>query len=398
MSNIGLIAPDWNVCTETFIHAHAARLPSPVQVYYGREIEQLRDYETEAFLFPPSSLRRHLVGYITRKLKGYSWEELQDRQLASVMRQRRVAAVLAEYGPTGVAVMGACRCAHVPLIVHFHGYDAYRDDALSGCGRRYQAMFEAAAAIVAVSRDMQRQLVSLGAPEEKLHYNPYGVDTREFQGAHPALAGPTFLAVGRFVDKKGPLLTLFAFQRVLAVVPDARLIMIGDGYLLEAAKQVVAQLQIQAAVEFRGAVEHPEVRRTMQCTRAFVQHSVRAQDGDSEGTPVAILEASACGLPVVATRHAGIPDVVIDGQTGFLVNEGDVQGMADRMIHLAVNPELSASFGDAGRKRIETNFSIEQSINNLWKIIESAIKSQKAVVRARSEWKVPSTQAGTRQA
>ena len=92
-----------------------------------------------------------------------------------------------------------------------------------------------------------------------------------------------------------------------------------------------------------------------------------------DGTPVAVLEASATGLPVVATRHAGIPDVVLDGETGLLVDEGDVEGMAAQMIRLADDPELAARLGRAGRQRVCAEFSMEKSIAGLWSIIEGAI-------------------------
>src|SRR4030095_662225 len=104
-----------------------------------------------------------------------------------------------------------------------------------------------------------------------------------------------------------------------------------------------------------------------------VQHSVVAPSGDCEGTPVSILEAGATGLPVVSTRHAGIPDVVIEGDTGFLVDEGDVAGMARHMIQIARNPRLADTMGRAARKHIEQNFSKDQRIKNLWSIIEGAI-------------------------
>jgi glycosyltransferase involved in cell wall biosynthesis len=107
--------------------------------------------------------------------------------------------------------------------------------------------------------------------------------------------------------------------------------------------------------------------------RCFVQHSVEASNGDSEGTPVGILEAGASSLPVVATRHAGIPDVVVEGQTGFLVDERDTTAMAAQMLRLAQDSELAARLGSAARLHVERNFSQEQSLDRLWTIIESAI-------------------------
>ncbi|MFP3867397.1 MAG: glycosyltransferase, partial [Desulfobacteraceae bacterium] len=98
--------------------------------------------------------------------------------------------------------------------------------------------------------------------------------------------------------------------------------------------------------------------------------------GDSEGTPVAVLEAGACGLPVVATHHGGIKDSVVHGETGFLVDEGDIVGMAAYMLKLAQEPELAATMGRRGREHIKANYSMDRSIANLWRIIENCIQEK----------------------
>jgi glycosyltransferase involved in cell wall biosynthesis len=234
-------------------------------------------------------------------------------------------------------------------------------------------MFREAAAVIAVSRAMERKLISLGAPPQKVHYNPYGVDCREFAGADPATAPPLFVAVGRFVEKKAPDLTLQAFAEVRRAVPEARLRIVGDGPLLERCRELVIDLGIADTVTFLGAQPHSVVREEMRRARCFVQHSVEATSGDSEGTPVSVLEAGASGLPVVATRHAGIPDVVAEGHTGFLVDEHDVAGMASHMLQLARDPVLAGKLGQAASRRIQESFSKDQSLNRLWAIIESSI-------------------------
>ena len=149
--------------------------------------------------------------------------------------------------------------------------------------------------------------------------------------------------------------------------------MFGEGPLLGICQQLARDLGIVDHVEFLGSRPHPEVAAAMRRARAFVQHSVRASDGDSEGTPVAILEAGASGLPVVATRHAGIQDVVIDGQTGLLVDEGDIDGMAESMRRLLEDPELARRLGMAARERVVSEYSLDRSIDNLWSIIQAAI-------------------------
>jgi glycosyltransferase involved in cell wall biosynthesis len=268
--------------------------------------------------------------------------------------------------------LDACRLAGVPLIVHFHGFDAYDRATLQAFGDGYSRLFREARAIVAVSRHMEQVLIGLGTPRDRLHYNPYGVDTRCFQGAVPASARPRFLAVGRFVDKKAPCLTLLAFSQVVKAVPEAELVMIGDGPLLEATRQVAHALGIASRVSFEGPRRPVEVADAMRQSRVFVQHSVVPSSGDSEGTPVAILEASASGLPIVATRHRGITDVVIEDVTGLLVDERDVQGMASQMLRVATDNELAGRLGQAARQNAIERFSLEDRIAALWEIISVA--------------------------
>ena len=136
-------------------------------------------------------------------------------------------------------------------------------------------------------------------------------------------------------------------------------------------------LGLSGAVELQGVRSQAEVATAMQHARAFVQHSITTHDGDSEGTPVAVLEAGASGLPVVSTQHAGIKDAVIHEKTGFLVEEGDIDGMAEQMTRLAKDPQLAAELGTAGREWVSSEYSMVISINRLWSFIEATLPTTK---------------------
>lgn len=356
--------------SETFIRAHIEHLPANVEVLYGGspptyQLDNDRNIQ---------SIWLRGMCFIIRRV--FHRDDIASRfkrlALRRFLKRHEVDVVLAEYGPAGVSAMDVCVDLNLPFVVHFHGYDAYVKSILRKFGSAYKRMLVSAAAIIAVSRDMEQQLLSLGAPRERLFYNPYGVDTAFFSQADPASARPTFVAVGRFVDKKGPHLTLLAFNKVVKACSEARLIMIGDGILLESCKQLTRALGMTHAVEFLGAGSHAEVARAMRKARAFVQHSIKTSSGDSEGTPVAILEAQGTGLPVVSTYHAGIPDVVIHQNTGFLVDEGDVNSMAEYMIKLVEDEKLAATMGQCARGHVCSNFTMEKSIGHLWEIIENA--------------------------
>jgi len=356
-----------NMLSETFITNHICRLPLPVRVLYGAPPQN----DGRGRYVGPSEKAR-LLQAISRRLGGGGFPGMDARAVARYLRRSKVAVMLAEFGTVGVQVMKACAKARVPLVVHFHGYDAYVSDLLKSRRQRYAEMFRQAAAVVAVSRDMQQQLVAIGAPAEKVVYNPYGVDTSVFKEASPDKAPPHFLAVGRFVQKKAPHLTLLAFARVLESCPDARLSMIGDGPLLEPCRQISRALGISHVVRFAGPQDQEFVSMAMRNVRALVQHSIRPANGDSEGTPLVVIEAQATGLPVVATAHAGIKDVVLDGQTGFLVDEFDRDAMAVAMTRLARDPNQAAELGHAGRQRVMEHFSLPASLQKLAEILVTA--------------------------
>lgn len=306
-------------------------------------------------------------------LTGVGLESETAAAYLKVFSQRRIDAVLAEYGETGVQLIPAIERSKIPLIVHFHGYDASVDAVLEEHRETYPQMFRIACAIVAVSKAMKQKLLELGAPPEKTYYNPYGVDCDRFAAGDPASAPPILIAVGRFTEKKAPHVTISAFAKAFSECTHARLRMIGDGPLLADCKVLAKELGVNEAITFLGAQPHSVIEREMRSARCFVQHSVRAASGDCEGTPLSILEAGATGLPVVSTRHGGISDVVTEGETGFLVDEGDEVAMAKHMIALIKQRDLAGNMGAAARRHICENFSKSERITGLWRIIQSCL-------------------------
>ena len=358
-----ILQPNHNAYSETFI-ARQIRLLQPVKVLYEGWYPTVEDDSGRSFLpFPARFLRGLLRSLLPGFYSGY-----YTRQLEKYFRKNKIDYVLANYGPMGVRVMEACRAAGIPLVVHFHGFDAHHHATLLKFGTAYKRLFELSHAVIAVSGDMKASLLELGAPEDKIWFNPYAVDAGLFRQSNPAQAGPVFVFVGRFAPKKNPLLLLRSFQQVVKEVPEARLVFIGEGGLLEPARALATELNIAGQVEFAGRKNPGEVAAALQQARAFVQHSLTAEDGDMEGTPNTILEASSSGLPVVSTAHAGIKEAVIHEKTGFLVPEGDWEGMARYMIRLARDPVLAQKLGEAGRKHILAHYNSERQENTFKEI------------------------------
>lgn len=359
--------------SEAFITEHIERLPCDRFVLIGnpgyRELFQSK----EQFL-PSKSIVLITCRRLWRGL-GFSSVEIQDRHaVAKFLLKNKVSAVLAEYGPTAVSVMGACKDTSVPLVAHFHGFDAYVDYYLQRYASEYQHLFKFAAAVVAVSKHMQTQLLRLGANPKTTFYNSCGANIPSGLRANPGHSGLRFLMVGRLTEKKAPLVSIRAFSRVARLREDAILDVVGDGPLSQACSNLVRELNLSSRVVFHGALPHLQVLQIMSRSYCFVQHSVKAQNGDSEGTPVSIIEAMGLGLPVVVTRHGGIIDIVRDGVTGILVDEHDQEGMARAMLLFAEDVGLARTIGEKARAVVLADHTCENSVSRLWNIIEGAIR------------------------
>jgi colanic acid/amylovoran biosynthesis glycosyltransferase len=293
--------------------------------------------------------------------------------ILKLLQKNKIELVLAEYGPAGVEMAGICKQVGIPLIVHFHGFDAYRDDVLSVYGKKYPEMFETASAIIAVSNNMLEQLKKLGCPANKLFRIPYGISLQTFH--RPAIKKTTqqFVSCGRFVPKKGPQYTIEAFAKVHKKNPETSLVMIGDGELLDECMQQVSNLDLQKAVSFTHALTPVKIAEVFSSSIAFLQHSMVDDQHDSEGLPLVILEAGASGLPVVSTLHAGIPDVIENGKDGFLVGEKDVHTMAEKILFLLDNPEQAQAMGKRLQQKIIENYSEERYVADLLRLIEQVL-------------------------
>jgi glycosyltransferase involved in cell wall biosynthesis len=298
---------------------------------------------------------------IKLKLSGQNYHQYY---LDLYLKRNKVKRVLAEYGPTAVGMLQLCKSNGIELIVHFHGFDVYEKSTLNIYKQEYTRIFEYAKKIIAVSKDMVHVLIDMGASAEKIVYSPCGPDPL-FYDLQPDFNLNTFISVGRFVEKKAPILILDAFSKTLKKCRNAQLIMIGNGPLLGMSMSYVKYLNIADSVKFLSQVDHTELSQYLKKSFCYLQHSIVASNGDAEGTPVSVLEASLAGLPVIATNHKGISDVIINGITGYLVNEFDTDAMAERMIYLLDNKEKAKAFGKAGMEFIQHHFSREHHFSKL---------------------------------
>jgi glycosyltransferase involved in cell wall biosynthesis len=368
-----MVVPEFPLTSEAFIYRQAQALNTWVCTYKHHQNEAVES-ELEIIELAGENEKSLLGGLWSLVRYGNTHQMAPQRQAAFIklLEQRRPSYVLAQYGPTGLEVMQACRQMKIPLVVHFHGYDLSM--RLKKRGYRYSLrnLGRHAHGAVAVNQIQRQRLLKLGFDPKQIWVIPCGVPLDKFSvGCREPNADIKFLAVGRLVEKKAPIKTLLAFFRCLRSYPQAHLTWIGAGPMEEELRKLIAFHNQNDRVKLLGAVTNEQVREEMASADVFVQHSITSADGDEEGWPVAIAEAAASGLPVVATRHTGIVDQVIENESGFLVDEKDVEGMSAHMVDLARDAFLRQQMGLKARAHMEENGDFQKSIAKLQEVLES---------------------------
>ena len=367
-------APTRRSPTETFVRANLAQLPLDQIAYFGDE------FGTGSDLPWARRLGQMLYGMAVLISKGCT--VLGFQRLATLLpslvawgliRCHRPDVLLAEFGFHAVRVMDAARWSDVPLVVHFRGADAFADRRVRPLAERYRRLMRLASGFIVKSQAMQRVLEGFGAPPERITISPSGADARLFTGAAPAEAPPTVLFVGRFVEKKAPLDALEAFALAQRRLPFAvQLELIGDGALRVAVEDRIRALGLEGQVTLLGLQAPAQVAERMRHVRCLLLPSRVAADGDSEGCPVALLEAQVAGLPVVSTRHAGIPEVVLEDRTAFLVDEGDIEALALGLERLLKDPKLAGQMGLAAANYARERFTVSEHISTVAEVLRRA--------------------------
>jgi glycosyltransferase involved in cell wall biosynthesis len=364
--NIAILSPSKDPYSETFIQAHKNLLKGKVYYYYGQKGGV--SLESEKRLGPPLKKVLYKLYRIIFK-KPYSY--INDKQVIDSFNKNKIEVVLVEYGAHAFNLLGVLKEAKIPFVVHFHGYDASVHQTIKKCNN-YKEVFKYASKIVSVSTVMSSMLIDLGCPKQKLVYNVCGPNS-EFDNLRANYNKKQFIAVGRFTDKKAPYYLILAFKEVVQKHLNAQLLIAGNGVLFNTCKNLINYYGLNNNIKLLGVIKPEEFRGLLKESLAYVQHSITAENGDMEGTPVSILEASAAGLAVVSTYHSGIQDVIINGETGLLVEEHDVFGMANAMINLLDDIDLAKRLGKNGKQNIISNFSMKRHIEQLNSILLDSI-------------------------
>lgn len=368
---LAVVAPSLGTPSETFIQRHMVDLLPGRTALAVREVVA-PDLAGDAPLLKIGRSRGKLRWALdaTRYAVGLSSLSPVQLSLGRFLERNGVEVVLSEYLDQSLKWLPVARQYGIRFFAHAHGYDvskSLRDPAI----RVNYLRLAQADGIITMSRYSQDRLVEIGLPANKIHVVPYGINVPDAPLTRASLSAHVrCLAVGRMVAKKAPLSTLEAFRLAAQEIPGLRLDYVGDGPLFEEAAEFVRGHGLEQRVTLHGVQPNATVLRLMKENDIFLQHSVTDPvTGDQEGLPVAILESMAHGLPVVSTRHAGIPESVVEGETGLLSDEGDVPSMAANILLLGRDPELRERMGRDGWQRVRDHFSWGQERNALLELL-----------------------------
>lgn len=305
--------------------------------------------------------------------------DIGRRYFLQVIRQESPALLHAHFGQEGVRMLPVKADTGLPLVTTFYGYD------MSLLPRRfpwlwkghYRRLFSEGDLFLVEGSHMRQKLIELGCPDTKVRIQHIGVDTSKYVFAPRSLADRRVVVLfcASFREKKGLIYALEAVRQVVRDYPDLELRIIGGGPLEKHLKTFVLRHGLEPYVTWLGYQPHAVFIEELQHAHIFIQPSVTSRDGDSEGgAPTTLLEAQASGVPVLATYHADIPEVVLDGHSGYLSPERNVDALAHRLRDLISQAGNWAEMGRAGRRHIEQNYDAFKETTRLERLYSMLLK------------------------
>ena len=263
-------------------------------------------------------------------------------------------------------------------VTSFHGYDVNSYPKIMG-ENVYNVLFKNGDLFTANTNFTKQQVVKIGCDEKKIIILPVGLRIARFKFSTRKIQNGDLikiLTVGRLVEKKGYEYAIRAIVKIVAKHENIFYMIAGDGPLRDKLESLVSELGAKNYVKFMGAVEEDEVLKLYQQAHIFVLPSVTASNGDREGQALVLQEAQAVGLPVISTIHNGIPEGVLNGKSGYLVPEKDVDALAEKLEYLIEHPEIWPDMGRYGRKYVEEKYDVNKLNQKLMGIYQKLIREE----------------------
>lgn len=372
--------------TETFLYQQLKRLSRYRPAVFALKTENLDRFPHEP-IYLPDPLPENRVAANLRWLLHKAYVPGWD----AILRRERAQVIHAHYGPVGLRAALVKRRLGIPLVTSFYGFDVgVLERPLARENLRAWPLYVTLPRVLwregdlflALSGTMRDDLVRLGCPAEKIHIQPNGVDLARFAPRErPERPGCVVAMCGWEVEKKGFAYGFRAVRQAIDQGADLRVRWLGvHGPLRQSLLDLIRELGLSERVEVLD--ERADPAELFASADLILAPSVTDARGNKEGVPTVLVEASASGLPAVASRHAGIPEIVEDGASGLLFPERDVEGLTSGLLRLARDPALRRTFGERARQRAAASYDAAKIALRLEELYDQVA----APYRARRGW------------
>jgi len=305
---------------------------------------------------------------------------LQDICQASNFIGKEYDIVLCHFGPNGVfaASLKKIQLLSGKLVTVFHGYDitTYLTNHHAGV---YDGLFAAGDLFLPISDRWRNKLLGLGCPENKLLVHRMGIDVNRFSFRTRVVDKEpiNLVTVCRLVEKKGVEFGIRAVADYLAKysVPAVQYKIAGDGPLFKELEKLITKLEMQGSIQLLGWKDQDEVTALMEEADIYLGPSVTSKEGDQEGIPVVLMEAMAKGLIVCATDHSGIPELIEDSVTGYLVPESDAQALSAKLHYVITHQDQWVEISKQGHNKVSRVYNIQGLNDRLESLLEKTIQA-----------------------
>lgn len=285
-----------------------------------------------------------------------------------IIKREEVSILHAHSGFYGAHFLPLSTNLNLPLVTTFYGLDLANRQISKEYGAQYKLLFQRGSLFFVEGPEMRERLLELRCPKEKIVLQHIAIDlknyhfrTREWDGERPV----RFLFVGRLVEKKGLEYVLEALT-IIKKKFSLSLKVIGDGELNYFLRTRAQELGLSQEVIWCGMQPHRVVIREIEACDILIQPSITAQNDDSEGgAPTILLEAQACGVPIISSKHADIPYVTVPGKSALLSDEKDVSGLVRNITLLLENPDQWSEMGRFGRDRVARFHDVRKEVVKL---------------------------------
>ncbi|MBU0477492.1 glycosyltransferase [bacterium] len=283
------------------------------------------------------------------------------------------------FGSNALKILFLKEVFDIKLVTSFHGYDLSL--FINEHGKNvYRPLFEKGDLFLPVSEYWKRCLLDLGCSIDKIIVHHAGIlveDVALKKNKPNSYNKIKIITVARLVEKKGIEFAILASKNLMNNYANMEYIIVGDGPLRERIELMLNSLSMNEHIKLLGWRTKKEVRESMDSADIFVLPCVTSADGDMEGIPVSLMEAQGFGLPVVSTYHSGIPELVKDGETGFLVAERDIDSLTSKLEYLIRDREICLKMGKHGQKLVAEKFNIRKLNKRLVDIYKHCIDKRK---------------------